>query len=164
LTVKARTDPKLDRIMKFLTLEGEITAGVHAVDGAAAHDSGPSIIEIAEQHEFGLGVPQRSFLRAWFDENRDEIEKRIVSEFQRAMTEGQSHDWAANRLALWLQASIQRRIRNRIAPPLHPRTIAQKTRSGSPGPKDVPLIDTGVLKSAILAYWKGKAVQPVGRA
>lgn len=152
-TVTSRTDTaRIERTLRFLEARGVITTGVHGEEGEQLHDpEGVSIADIASFAEFGLGQPQRSWLRAWFDENSERLEAMMAKQLQAAMSAGESFEWAMNRVALWMQADIQRRIRNRIAPPNRPSTIARKGSS-------TPLIDTGVFRSAILSYFEGKPV------
>lgn len=136
-----------------------VTVGIHASEGADQHDplAGGSfsddgavefaaeprtVLEIGTYHEFGLGVPQRSFIRGWFDESKDELRDLVRSQ-ARLATEGRiTGDQAAERIALKAEASVKKRIRNRIAPPLAQSTIDRKGSS-------VPLIDTGQLRAAI---------------
>lgn len=152
-TVTSRTDtPRLERTLRFLEARGVITTGVHGDEGEQLHDSeGVSIADVASFAEFGLGQPQRSWLRAWFDENSHRLEAMLAKQLQAAMTAGESFEWAMERTALWMQADIQRRIRNRISPPNAASTIARKGSS-------TPLIDTGVFRSAILSYFEGKPI------
>lgn len=148
--VKSRTSPRYSQVVDFLKSKGEITTGVHASEGEAP-DGEVTVAEIANAAEFGLGQPQRSWLRAWFDENRSEIEAMLAKQLRIALAENKGFDWAANRVALWLQADIQKRIRNGIAPENHPLTIEKKGSS-------TPLIDTGIFRSSVVSYFKGQRV------
>jgi hypothetical protein len=152
-TVTSRTDTaRVERTLRFLEARGVITTGVHGDEGEQLHDAeGVSIADVASFAEFGLGQPQRSWLRAWFDENSERIESQLARQIALAMKEGKDFEWAMQRVALWMQGDIQRRIRNRIAPPNAPSTIARKGSS-------TPLIDTGVFRSAILSYFEGKPI------
>lgn len=151
-TITSKTDhSRLAYVDQFLRSKGVITTGVHGSEGAQTHRQGPSIAQIAEWAEFGLGQPQRSWLRAWFDENKSQIESMLQRQLAQAFKESQSFEWAAERFALWVQASIQRRIRNQIAPPNAASTIRKKKSS-------VPLIDTGLFRSAIVSCLNGSAV------
>lgn len=144
--------PKYQKTLDFFADKGgEITVGLHGDEGAGSHDekSGLSTAEIGEAHEFGLGVPQRSFIRAWFDENQSEIERVLNSQITKALSEGHDLDWGLERVALWAQADMQKRIVDGIKPDNHPMTIARKGSS-------TPLIDTGVLKASLLAYVNAK--------
>lgn len=107
---------------------------------------GPTVAEIAEAHEFGLGVPERSWLRSWFDEHQNEI-KEDIRKVTRGVLMGKiSREQALKLLGVKYQGQIQKRISDgKITPPLSDYT---KDKKGS----SVPLIDTGQLRSAI--SWK----------
>lgn len=121
----------------------KVSVGIHEADGGKPHEGSElRVIDIGQIHEFGLGVPQRSFIRAWFDENearaREAIRRLLVS-----VVEGKrTPDQAVEVFALWVVGQIQQRIASGISPSLDPRTIARKGSS-------TPLIDTGQLRSSI---------------
>lgn len=119
----------------------EIKVGV--LEGDEQHgDDDLTILELATIHEFGTdNIPARSFIRGWFDENQDAIRAVLLQEFRKEVESG-DYLAAGERVVLWAVASIQKRIADRIPPPLDPKTIARKGSS-------VPLIDTGVLRSSI---------------
>ena len=124
----------------------EITIGIHAADGDAAHgEDGVTVAEIGAFHEFGAAtVPQRSFIRGWYDEAlasgelRDLFASQMKLVLQGKLTEAQ----AGERIALACQASVQKRIVKHIPPPLAQSTIDRKGSS-------TPLIDTGQLRASI---------------
>lgn len=149
--IKDSGNKLIARLAKFCEGQGQISVGIHYTEGSSSHGES-TVADIAERHEFGLGVPERSFIRAWYDETKVELEAVMKEQLRLALERRESFEWAAERVALWSQASMQKRIANRINPPLHPMTIKNK---GS----DVPLIDTGVLKASILAYFNGNPVQ-----
>jgi len=127
----------------------EIEAGIFAEEGAEAKEGSPgaTLIQIANIHELGLGVPQRSFIRGWFEENKDRVSELFAKQLDKL---GVSRvETVLERLALWVQADIQLRITRRIPPPLADATIKRKKSS-------VPLVDTGQLKGSILAKVNGK--------
>ena len=109
-----------------------------------------TLIEVAVINEFGKdGVPKRSFLRGWVDQNRKQIREQIVKTIILDVKQSGLENLMLNRtlglLGVWGQGQIQAFISNRIPPPNAPYTIEKK---GS----DVPLIDTGQLRSSI--SWK----------
>lgn len=121
----------------------KLAVGIMQAEGAEDH-GGVTTLQVAQWMEFGTStVPARSFLRAWFDENRartQEMLRRILA----AVVAGKyTPDQGLELLGAKFVGEIQRRIANRIPPPLKPETIARK------GGKDVPLIDTGQLRSSI---------------
>ncbi|HXU01515.1 MAG TPA: hypothetical protein VN903_11005 [Polyangia bacterium] len=115
-----------------------------AKDGGAIHDdkSGLTVAELGAIHEFGAGVPERSFLRAWFEENQSAVTAQALSRFKVAQAGKATWQQVADQLALWAAAGVQRRIVAGIPPELAQSTIQRKGSS-------TPLINTGVLKSAI---------------
>jgi len=118
-----------------------LTVGIH--DDAGAHPMGLSVAAIASFHEFGMGNnPERSFLRAWFDEKKaklqDQMTKSEVAVYKGMVTQEQ----ALERLGLRFAAEVQAKIVGGIPPALDPATIERKGSS-------TPLVDTGHLKSSI---------------
>ena len=109
----------------------------------AAGESGKTVADIATYNEFGLGVPKRSFIRGYVDENRQPIGDLMVR-MCKAVAAGKLS--AANgftALGLKLAANIQERISRGIAPANAPETIKRKGSSK-------PLINTGQLRSSIV--------------
>lgn len=138
-----------------------VRVGVLAERGAMPHEAGagskiskvPTVVEIAAIHEFGLGVPERSFVRAYIDENEGRIRQMLLAlmrgAIERALTQGRAGkiDDTARRgvlskLGMKMVGEIQQRISRGIAPALAESTIARKGSS-------TPLIDTGQLRSSI---------------
>ena len=120
-----------------------VSVGILEAEGAQeAAGSNITIAELAAIHEFGLGVPERSFLRAWFDQNEDRA-RSFVTELLKAVVKGKySKEQALELLGTKLQAEIQARISAGIDPANAPSTIARKGSA-------TPLIDTGQLRSSM---------------
>lgn len=85
MTVKV-TDKGLDDIFKFFG-EGPSVIGVGFSEkafGTKHPNADMTVGDLALIHEFGAGnVPQRSFIRSTFDENRQDMEKEIGTILQR---------------------------------------------------------------------------------
>lgn len=129
-----------DRIaaMKPVTLK----VGVQGTEASRVHGQ-VTIVDIAAIHEFGLGdVPERSWLRAWYDENEAEAIAKIRKGMEKVIAGEYTVETVMTALGAWAVASIQARITKGISPPLEPATIAAKGSS-------VPLIDTGLFRSSI---------------
>lgn len=123
---------------------GTVMTGVHGDDGGKLNGL-LTISEIAEIHEFGLGVPERSWLRAWFDEREGNFPAAIKAELEAAMKAGEkTFEPALDRFGVTTQGSIQKRISDFIPPENSPVTIARKGSS-------TPLIAEGLFRSAILS-------------
>jgi hypothetical protein len=146
VTIKiSDTDRGMADLLLQMLSQG-LTIGI--IDGGAEHQgrdgqgSGITVGELAAIHEFGLGVPRRSFLADWFDENKQEIENFVVRG-GRAIVRGKlTAEQFMDQFGQWAVGSIQERMSNNIPPPLAPETIARKGSS-------VALIDTGQLRSSI---------------
>ena len=105
-------------------------------------DTGVTVAMVAEWAEFGLGQPQRSWLRAWIDENKNEIRK-VATHLQSRVIKGLMSERQANAaLGEWAAAKIRDRIAKGISPPNAESTIAQKGSS-------TPLINFGQFRSSV---------------
>jgi hypothetical protein len=123
-----------------------LTVGVLEEDkggeGHGGSEEGLTVSQIATEHEFGLGVPERSFIRAWFDAQKNQIDQDL-SKMMRQVIQGRYDlDRGLNILGVKYVGEIQQKIPAGIPPPNSDRTIARKGSS-------TPLIDTGQLRSAI---------------
>jgi hypothetical protein len=136
-------DRGADKVIARLQKKWTIEVGVIGEKGDTKHRGTPlTVAQLAEIHEYGLGVPQRSWLRGYLDENTPEI-NRVRSALWRQMIDLKiSTETAANRLGAYLVGGIKKRIAAGIAPPNAPSTVRRKGSSK-------PLIDTGQLRSAI---------------
>ena len=142
------------RLFKDLGLH--LTIGVFGPKAEAKHEgSDLTVGEIAQIHELGLGVPERSFIRAWFEQNS----KMVVADMRvglQAIAQGRTTpEQLAELLGAKYVGQIQARISAGIPPPLAQSTIDRKGSS-------VPLIDTGQLRSAITYEVRRLTGQVVG--
>lgn len=120
-----------------------LTVGIHDTEaGGPSGDGKLTVGEVATINEYGLGVPERSFLRAWADANEGpnlEILRRIGQAVLKGKgTARQGLDQAG----LKFVGDIQARIAAGIPPANAASTIQQKGSS-------TPLIDTGQLRASI---------------
>jgi hypothetical protein len=166
-----RQDTKSLAWLEFVRLPSnlEITAGIFSEQGSQPKKKGKgakkasklTLIEIAACHEFGallkdaagevIGeIPQRSFLRGWFDANQE----RIQAEFIRRLVANPPEKWrrALNQTALWIEAELKRNIRRGGTPPF--QKLAKETERRKRSTK--PLIDTSQLVNSILAKVDGR--------
>lgn len=145
-------DLGLNRIIRTLNkdLDGVvIKVGVQAKDKTVRRGKGGSIRNtdqplavIAAVHEFGLGgMPQRSFLRSAYDENKPTIDA-MVDNIANGAVRGMSVGTALNQLGNVVQGMVQRKIVDGPFKPNAPATIKRKRSSR-------PLIDTGHLRQSI---------------
>ena len=130
----------VDRV--YAIRKPKISVGITETSGAAM-DGNLTVLDIAIINEFGLGnVPERSFLRAWFDENEPRTRQMVVAMMTSVIAGKRTKEQAIKLLALRFVAEIQARIVAGIAPANAPSTIKAKGSS-------TPLIDKGILRSSI---------------
>lgn len=131
------------KLLKKAGLKKGLTVGIHAEEGGAAHGEGATVAEVASYQEFGTEtIPERSFIRAWADENQEKNLQMGEKIFALAVARGLDPIQAVNQIGQKLVSSIQARIAAGIPPALDPKTISRKGSS-------TPLIDTGQLKASI---------------
>jgi hypothetical protein len=131
-------------LMNSMKQGGTVKVGVFGDKAGAAHGEGLTVVEVATVHEFGdpeQGIPRRSFIRDYVDLHRRELEARLTR-LGRQVIKGKSLKTLLDQYGLVVVGEIQTRIANKISPPNSPVTVKRK---GS----DVPLIDTGQLRSSI---------------
>lgn len=122
-----------------------ITIGVHATEGGAAHVGSEelTVADVGTFHEFGTRtIPQRSFIRGWFDEAQPFIRETLRTQFAAVVAGKRPVEQAAERCALAFEGAVKQRISRGIPPPLAASTIQRKGSS-------TPLIDTGQLRNAV---------------
>lgn len=141
------TDRGYRQMLKLLTEKDRpiLKVGIFGEKAAAGHENSQMTVgDIAAVHEFGLGnCPERSFVRGFCDENESKVVEFTKKECEEAVKSGADNFIKVlNRLGLYCVAGMQKRIADRIPPPLKDSTIQRK---GS----DVPLINTGQLRSSI---------------
>ena len=141
LTIKDSDVNAIRRFAKALA-GGAVTVGIHEGEAAKEHRSeddsaGLTVGELAEIHEFGLGVPRRSFIAAWADESQDKIATVVVRGGKALASRKITMPQLLEQTGAWAVGSIQDRMANGIAPDslVDGRTIR--------------LIDTGQLRSSI---------------
>lgn len=89
-----------------------ITVGVHGDEGGASAGGDLTVVDVASIHEFGLNGTERSFIRAWFDSEKSTNED-VLKLIGRAMVrKGGRPRAAAERAALFLEASAKRYIQS----------------------------------------------------
>lgn len=124
------------------------TQGISVGVDSRPHDpTGIPTDEIAMAHEFGIGVPERSFLRAWVEDNENVI-FGMLRKWAAAIVTGEiTYAEAQQRFGEFAVNSIRSRIIRGIDPPLLPETIDRKETGRF---ATIPLINTGQLHDAII--------------
>ncbi|MBW2672071.1 MAG: hypothetical protein JRD89_01480 [Deltaproteobacteria bacterium] len=99
--------------------------------------------EIGYLNEYGIGVPERSFIRVGVDEAKGKIIKVLKKGAGEVLVAQMSVDQALRLTGVYVKGSLVQRInKGGVFTPNHPETIARKGSSK-------PLIDTGQLKGSI---------------
>lgn len=133
---------KLMRRVKKAARPQAITVGIHGEEGGAGHgDSGTTVGDIATRHEFGIGVKQRSFIRAWADADKSKHEN-ILRQLGRSVVKGTNTvDQGLDKAGVVLAAECQGFIQgNRVSP---------KTEYKDPDSNPTTLIETSQLVTSI---------------
>lgn len=87
-------------------------------------------------------IPERSFLRAGFDEHRKEVERKTEKILGLLLNDEMSEDRFLRLLGILLKSRIQEYARKLNQPPNHPFTIERKGTSN-------PLVDTKDMINSI---------------
>ena len=122
-----------------------IKVGILAKDGDKPHgDDALTVLQIAVFNEFGTSkIPERSFIRAWFDANEGVIKERLTALMRSVVKEKRTPGDILEILGGWCVGQIQSRISQGITPGNAESTLRKKA------PKTTPLIDTGVLRASV---------------
>lgn len=143
------------KVRAFAGASGSVKVGV---PDTPHQPSGIPTDEIAKKHEFGDGtVPERSFLRAWVDQNERRIKAKAKNSLLWALDTGAPFNEALGLLGQWSIWGVRAFINKKIPPPLSRRTL--KTKKGEF--RTTPLIDTTQLWNSITCEVEGKQGQVV---
>jgi hypothetical protein len=108
---------------------GTIVVGVQGNEAQAQHPTAKMTIgELARKHELGIGVPQRSFLAAWFDSNKTRLQAELKDDMQAVLKGKQSRKKVlAARGYKWTE-EVRKNIDadGVVGPSLAPSTIQRK--------------------------------------
>ena len=139
---KDRGYKRLLRRLRDSTGRRVVNVGIMGKEAAAPRDGGVTNVQVATFHEFGIGVPERSFIRAGVDENRRQIAV-LQTRLAKGVVQGKlTQTKALEILGLDVRGKMQRKIESNIPPRLKQATIDRKGSS-------VALIDTGQLVNSI---------------
>lgn len=124
------TDRGYARLMRQLesALVRRLSVGLHP-DAASMRQEGSdsSLLTIALAHEFGTStVPERSFIRAWADENHAKNLARIRRVARTILKHPESEERLLRELGKEMADEIQARISRGISPALKPESARQK--------------------------------------
>jgi hypothetical protein len=135
-------------LVNVRSAQGAVRVGV---DDAPHNDGrGQSVSDIAMRHEFGLGVPERSFLRSWVDENQTGIKKSLGYWVKRTLL-GKDLAWrdALGKFGEYAVKGVQKKILTNIPPDLAESTVKRKQLTAVREP-ELALVNTGQLYDSII--------------
>lgn len=123
-------------------LKGSYTkVGIQA--GSKERDGVTDLVTVAAANEFGTNaIPQRSFLRSTFDEEREKLAKLQAGEVLAVLEGRKTVETSLDLLGLYFVGRVQAKIHSHPPPPNAPATIAAKKSSGT-------LVDSGQLVQSI---------------
>lgn len=160
--------PIWDQIMRYAKAqskqaqESHVKVGILGADARRKSADGTlSMSELGLVHEYGTRdgrVPERSFIRRTFNQNRPELTK-VCAEAAKRFIAGEDMERVLNKLGAWGAAKVKATITEGegVPPPLKQATIDRKGSSR-------PLVDTGQLKNSITwVVWMGRARDAKGR-
>lgn len=124
-----------------------IAAGILAKDGESAKKGTDALtlIQVAVWNEFGTSderVPERSFIRAWFDEQEPDLRAKLTILMRQVVAGKLTREQALDQMGLYCVGAIQKRMAEGVGPANAPSTVKAKGSS-------TPLVDTGQLRSSI---------------
>lgn len=125
-------------------LGAELRVGVQGDEARAAHPNSEwSVGELAARHEMGLGVPERSFLRVWFDENEDRVTQQLREAFAQIAARKTTRKKALAALGYqWTQEIREFVASGKVTPALAASTVRRKKST-------IPLVETATMVNAI---------------
>jgi hypothetical protein len=121
-----------------------LTAGIHASEGSEGHGGGKTNADIGAIHEFGWGVPQTPWLRAYFDENESRLAQLVEDAIVSSVIDGADLEQQLGLIAAQIEGEIKERILGGI------RDLSDSTKRKR-GDSAVALVDSGQLLGAIRA-------------
>lgn len=136
-------DDKADDLRRLLQIaDYEVSVGIHEAEGAESHGTLTNA-EVGAIHEEGTEkIPQRSFIRGYYDENEAQIGE-LADRAMAKVLEGTPPKQAYGVVGEFIEAGIKERMLARIPPELAEST---KRRRGEDA---VPLVDSSQLMGAI---------------
>ena len=114
------------------------------------YKDGTPVAMVARAHEYGYGVPRRSFLRPVVFRNEKLWVEQLKTAFARAVADNQDTMPILDRFGRAVKGAIQREIWEGHFTPLKPSTIKAK------GGRTKPLIDTHLMVNSIAVQTETK--------
>ena len=163
MSVQDNISPELERIRKVTTeiMNTKLKVGIMASEGSIqwiigmVHEYGASIKVTPKMRNFlhykglhlketttHINIPERSFIRAGYEEAKPELEKLIQRLIPLVISGKMPVNQMFETLGVTLSTKIQTYVKSVRTPPNHPMTIARKGSSQ-------PLVDSGRMVQSI---------------
>jgi len=131
---------------------GYVAVGLPAEEvGGTVYDDGQTVAQVGAQHEFGAGVPRRSFLRTPFSAKKDELETAIAKQFADVFQRGKKTEQALGLIGTVAVNISKGAFTTRGYGEWPDISAATKEDKGS----SQVLIDTGTLRNSITYVVRG---------
>jgi hypothetical protein len=132
------------KVIKELTRRNAgVSVGIHAKDASKKEAGGRTVLEVGTWNEFGTKtIPERSFIRGWFDAFQDANRKTVTALAKRVAAGRITQEQMLGQLGALFKGQAQQRISDGIEPANAQSTIDRKGSSK-------PLVDSGQLKASI---------------
>ena len=119
--------------------------------GSTVYDDGQTVAQVGAQHEYGAGVPRRSFLRTPFTAKRDELSIAIAKQFEDVFQRGKKSEQALGLIGTVAVNISKGAFTSRGYGEWPDISAATKEDKGS----SQVLIDTGTLRNSITYVVRG---------
>ena len=119
--------------------------------GSKVYGDGESVITVGAAHEYGAGVPRRSFLRTPFNEKKDEIDDAVSTQFRDVFEQGKKAERALGLIGTVAVNLTKGAFTTRGYGQWPDISQATKDAKGS----SQTLIDTGTLRRSITYIVRG---------
>lgn len=144
VTIKQSNPDWFKKLIKRYSGDNEIAVGfpVGSESAGLSYPGGQKVVDVAAMNEFGIGVPERSFLRAggreFVETSKSLFEKAVIK-----INEGGSNiEDESEKIGLKASAFIKQKIVDLKDPPNSEETVRRKGSSN-------PLVDTGLMRQSV---------------
>jgi len=139
----------MDRDRGYLAMRRQLDLMRHSytkvgiMAGSKESDGVTDLVTVAAANEFGTDrIPERSFLRATFDEQRETIAAICKAEADAIMVGKKTVETSLPLIGAYAAGQVQAKIHSHPPPPNAPATIERKGSSGT-------LVDSGQLAQSV---------------
>jgi hypothetical protein len=131
---------------------GHVAVGLPAEEvGGTVYDDGQTVAQVGAQHEYGAGVPRRSFLRTPFTAKQDDLTAAIAKQFEDVFQRGKKAEQALGLIGTVAVNISKGAFTSRGYGEWPDISAATKEDKGS----SQVLIDTGTLRNSITYVVRG---------